>query len=118
MIAHEFNYSTRDYAILRYENPPETSLKVQKGIRPEKGEKLTIFSHPNGVPLSWSGWCEHVGDHDQGDRFEYHCDTKRGSSGAAVLNEDYEIVGIHNQGSTYLGFNSGTYLMDIPEFKK
>ena len=113
VLAHEFSNS-RDYALLKYDNTPEEFLPLNGKDRPQYGDKVTIFSHPEGVPLAWSGWCSHEGEHS-GKRFEYRCSTKGGSSGAAVLNEDLEIVGVHNQGSAFYGVNAGTYVIDIPE---
>ena len=118
VVAREFDYGLRDYALLRYEKTPEAYLELNSEDRPKIGDKLTIFSHPKRAPLSWSGWCKHEGEHSAGDRFEYTCDTKAGSSGAAILNENYEVVGVHNQGMSYYQVNAGTYVADIPTFKK
>lgn len=111
VLAHE-NNSLRDYAILRYSPAPSASLPINRSNRPKAGQRLTIFSHPNGIPLAWSGYCKHEGNY-YGQRFSYKCDTMGGSSGAAVLNENFEIVGIHNLGSSSLQLNAGTYLADI-----
>ena len=115
IIAKEFN-DTRDYAILKYDETPDVYFKINKTDRPEAGNKLTILSHPEKAPLSWSGWCEHKGDYKSA-QFRYDCDTKGGSSGAVVLNENLEVVGIHNLGSSYYSFNAGTYLDEIPAFQ-
>ena len=105
-----------DYAVLEYSNAPSDSLNPNASSRPRYSDYLTIFSHPEGQPLMWSNWCQHDGD-DMGKRFSYQCDTKGGSSGAAVLNENLEIVGIHNQGNYGKRVNSGTYLIDIKAFQ-
>lgn len=115
VVARE-NNNLRDYAILRYEPVPPTALKVNLTDRPRRGEKVTIFSHPNGIPLAWSGFCDHQGDFS-GQRFSYQCDTQGGSSGAPVLNENLELVGVHNLGAAYAQLNAGTYLIDIPAFQ-
>jgi V8-like Glu-specific endopeptidase len=112
VVSREFN-STNDYAILRYSPAPSASLPLNTADRPGSGDRLTILSHPNGVPLAWSGWCQHDGNYG-GNKFAYQCDTMGGSSGAAVLNEDLEIVGVHNLGSSGYQINAGTYVADIP----
>ena len=43
----------------------------------------------------------------------YSCDTMRGSSGAPIFNEKFEVVGVHNLGSKEIEVNAGTYLYDI-----
>ncbi len=102
-----------DYAVIRVSNPPATSLRLNASDRPQRGNPLTIYSHPSLRPLSWSGWCA-VGEVGyQGSHFSYKCDTEGGSSGAAVLNKNYEIVGIHNFGSAANGLNAASYVADI-----
>lgn len=115
VIARE-NNNLRDYTVLRYDSAPNASLPLNLSRRPREGDRLTIFSHPQGVPLAWSGFCQHEGSFSA-QKFAYKCDTLGGSSGAAVLNENLEIVGVHNLGSTYYQVNAGTYLMDIPMFQ-
>jgi len=115
VIAKE-NNNLRDYAVLRYSPAPSSSLPINASNRPRLGDRLTIFSHPNGVPLSWSGYCNHKGNFSS-QKFSYDCDTKGGSSGAAVLNAKMEIIGVHNLGSGYQQVNAGTYLADIPVFQ-
>ncbi|NRA63909.1 MAG: trypsin-like peptidase domain-containing protein [Pseudobacteriovorax sp.] len=103
-----------DFALLKYDRYPEPYIPVNLDQKPSEGEPLTIFSHPDGEPLQGSGWCWHLGDY-LGKKFKYDCDTLKGSSGAPILNEQFEIVGIHNLGKASLGFNAGTYLQDIVE---
>ena len=107
------NNGNRDYAILRYDSAPDAYIDVNKSQKPRKGDALTILSHPQGQPLSWSGWCKHSGAYE-GNKFSYNCDTKGGSSGAVVLNEDLEIVGIHNLGNSSYQINAGTYIQSVP----
>ena len=116
VVAKELN-NLRDFAILKYDETPQASFPLNTTSRPKQGDKLTILSHPEGVPLAWSGWCQHEGDFGEM-KFSYKCDTKGGSSGAVVLNENLEVVGIHNLGSQYYNKNAGTYLMDIPSFQR
>lgn len=114
VLAREFN-DERDYAIIKVENPPKYSFPLNLQDRPQKGDELTIYSHPMSRPLSWSGWCKNKGDFD-GKRFAYTCDTEGGSSGAVVLNKKMQVVGVHNVGAASSGVNAGTYAKDILAF--
>ena len=111
------NHFNGDYALLRYETYPEQSLKIDLDQQLQYGDKLTIFSHPNHRALSWSKWCEYEGLlEDQTYRMSYTCDTESGSSGAAVLNENFDIVGIHNLGIWSRKINGGTFIGEIKDF--
>lgn len=116
VVAAEFT-SERDYAVLQYEPAPKSRLAVNLDKAPELGDEISIFSHPNGLPLSWSGVCTHDGEY-KGLRFSYGCDTFSGSSGAAILDKDFRVVGIHNMGSDFYQTNAGTYLLEIPVFQQ
>lgn len=103
----------KDYAFIRYDQAPKVYLPVNTERKPATGEKIIIYSHPRGRTLETSGWCTVKGQ-TMGQRFRYFCDTEGGSSGAAILNERFEIVGIHNLGNSYQRFNAGTYIMSTP----
>lgn len=113
VLAHVFT-ENQDYAVLTYDSFPEASLPVNLIDRPKLGDALTLYSHPNGQALTWSGWCNHQGE-GTGYRFRYDCDTLSGSSGAAILNAKLEVVGIHNQADDDTSFNAGSYVMDMRE---
>ena len=98
----------KDYAILRYDNVPVESLRVNLASNVEYGDQLTILSHPLNQPLSTSGPCHYLGNYKGSNMLSYDCDTQAGSSGAAVLNERMEVVAIHSIGSNYYEANAGT----------
>jgi V8-like Glu-specific endopeptidase len=98
----------KDYAILRYDNVPDESLRVNLAGDVEYGDQLTILSHPLNQPLSTSGPCQSLGNYKGSNMLSYDCDTQGGSSGAAVLNERMEVVAIHSIGSNFYEANAGT----------
>lgn len=126
-----------DFALVKYKTYPEAALKLN--AKPlEKGEKIAIYSHPNGRPLQWSGWCTIENsklpkEQDESDALSadgrlmspegkalmgstsvgYPCDTEGGSSGAAVINSNYEVVGIHGGVWRKLNLNYATPLNEV-----
>lgn len=103
-----------DYAILKFNNPPSSSLGLHVETYKKVGDRITIFSHPRGRELEWSGWCkvtDYIGDYQT--QFTYFCDTEPGSSGAAVVDENGKITGIHNGGKPN-EYNYATFTYDIP----
>ena len=107
-----------DYAILRYTGTPSEYLPVNLSRRPSPGDVLQIFSHPSGVPLASSGTCQLLGDFETGTQFAHDCDTLGGSSGAAVLNGAFEVVGTHAFGIESYDVNGATYMADIPVLRQ
>ncbi len=103
-----------DYTIFRVEPYPASFLAIsEQEIR--HGERISIFSHPRRRPLEWSGFCEAKGLSSYNDsQFGYECDTDGGSSGAAILNEGNEIVGIHNFYNSLDNLNGGTSVTQTP----
>ena len=84
----------RDYAIIRVSPIPPTIVPVALDQASSSGAPLTIFSHPGGRPLEWSGACQVMSPTST--EFSYQCDTQGGSSGASVLRDDtLRITGIH-----------------------
>ncbi len=112
------NHFSADYAILKYDTHPEQFIEIANSSELRFGEALTIFSHPNHRALSWSNWCEYLGPLDDSlYRMSYKCDTESGSSGAVILNENLEIVGVHNLGIWSRKINGGTFISEMPELK-
>lgn len=110
-----------DYAFFLVDPVPPVAVKVDLAARPRAGTKLTLFSHPWGRPLEWSGTCELMPptDHGGSQRFDHRCATESGSSGGAMLDDaTLEIVGIHdadNGSDTVVATeNEATYVLDTP----
>ena len=114
IIASELN-EERDYAIFRVFPVPTGSI----GLNPETvsvDAQISIFSHPRKRHLEWSQWCKVEGlvGKSHGHQFYYSCDTEGGSSGAAVLDKNYHVVGIHNFYSKDLNRNAATMIASTP----
>ena len=111
-IIHSEHNSLKDYALIIVDPIPDFQLTVNTRYNPRKYQAITIFSFPQKRPLEWSGWCsidDKIPSSEQ-HQFSYECDTQGGSSGAAVLNENLEIVGIHNFYSYELNRNGATFI--------
>ncbi len=110
------NSANEDYALIKVYPIPPAAIAPDVDRMAVIGDTITIFSHPDEMPLRWSGLCgiereQHL-DLPQ-ESFQYNCDTKRGSSGAGVLNYlSLKIVGVHNGGTNFNGeMNYGTKIM-------
>ena len=112
------NHFNGDYALLRYETYPEQSLKIDLDQQLQYGDKLNHFfsSQPQSLYLGQSGVNMKDLLEDQTYRMSYTCDTESGSSGAAMLNENFDIVGIHNLGIWSRKINGGTFIGEIKDF--
>lgn len=110
-----------DYALLKVSPIPPVAVKVDFKKRAKVGEKVTIFSHPEELPLRWSQICriQKTNDADFDPALIHHvCDTNPGSSGATIINYyTLKVVGIHDGGKldgNGGGLNYGTYIYDTP----
>jgi hypothetical protein len=110
-----------DYAFFLVDPIPPVAVDVDLGARPATGTKLTLFSHPWGRPLEWSGLCDLMPPRENGgpERFEHRCATEGGSSGGVMLDDaTLKIVGIHDSddGSDTVAatVNQATYVLDTP----
>ncbi len=74
-------------------------------------QRAYIIGHPQGRKLSFSIHDNYLLDHD--DRLlHYRSPTEPGSSGSPVLNEDWELIGLHHKGlkkMPKLNGKDGTY---------
>lgn len=97
VVMREFSRSA-DYAVVRMDGGPGVMIAPNFAEPPQVGEAVSIFSHPGGRPLEWSGNCQLVQVDVVGNSLFHSCDTQVGSSGAPILNPDGEIIGIHTHG--------------------
>lgn len=111
-----------DFAIVKVSPIPPVAIAPDMQRRPVVGDTLTIFSHPDELPLQWSRSC---GVESQNypelppDYMQHQCDTNPGSSGATILNIlTLKVVGIHDGGHvdqvSGKGMNYGTYILNSP----
>lgn len=113
-----------DFAIIKVSPIPPVAIAPDMQRRAVLGDSLTIFSHPDELPLQWSRSC---GVESQNypdlppDYLQHQCDTNPGSSGATILNLiSLKVVGIHDGGfvdpTSKKGINYGTYILNSPLF--
>lgn len=110
-----------DYALIKVSPIPPVFVKVDFTKRTRIGTKVTIFSHPEELPLRWSQNCkiQKVANTDFSQDLIHHiCDTNPGSSGATIIDAlTLKIVGIHDGGradTNGAGLNYGTYVYETP----
>lgn len=110
-----------DFAVIKVSPTPPVAIAPELQRRAAYGDTLTIFSHPDEMPLQWSRLCgvERMSYPDLPPDFLRHqCDTNPGSSGATILNVlSLKVIGIHDGGTVDengQGMNYGTYIMDSP----
>ena len=102
---------------------PTATIAPELERRAIIGDTLTMFSHPEELPLRWSPFCgiERVQHPDlPKGAFHHQCDTNPGSSGATILNIlTLKIIGIHDGGvvNSNGGMNYGTYIMNSPLYE-
>lgn len=96
-----------DFAILKVSPVPPVAIAPDMQRRAIIGDTVTIFSHPDELPLRWSRLCgvEMVQHPDlPAGSIQHKCDTNPGSSGATIINAlTLKVIGIHDGG---LGGNS------------
>lgn len=110
-----------DYALLKVSPVPPVAVKADWSKRAKLGTKITIFSHPEELPLRWSPTCKVMKvEQDNFDMALIHhqCDTNPGSSGATIITQiSPKVIGIHDGGisdGNGGGLNYGTYIYDTP----
>ncbi len=121
-----------DFALFKVSPVPPVAIAPEMNRRAVIGDTVTIFSHPDGLPLQWSKLCgiERLAHPDLPEgSIQHKCDTNPGSSGATLINAlTLKIVGIHDGGlgaNPYddpnhpnsplsTGMNYGTFILDSP----
>ncbi len=106
-----------DFAVIKVAPIPDVFILPDLTQYPVPSDVITIFSHPDGLPLHWSSSCQiekAVDPHISKEFIQHQCDTNPGSSGAAIINANsLKIIGIHDGGyvTSDHGMNYGTYIM-------
>lgn len=110
-----------DFAIFQVSPAPTAFISPDLRRHAAIGDTLTLFSHPEYMPLQWSQLCgfERTQDPELPPKFLLHqCDTNPGSSGAAMINAiSLKIVAIHDGGhadENHKGMNYGTFILSSP----
>ncbi len=115
MILVQETSNDRDYALFVVDNAPAEKVALASG-NARWGTPITMFGHPSGRPLEWSGECELLDPSYGGwssQAFSHQCDTEPGNSGSAVVDSrTLEIVGIHDGGIA--PYNYGTFISNTP----
>ena len=91
-----------DYALLRLEDtavlrdrPPLAVPRIPRAL--ERGMRLNIVQCPDGGPLRYAIRNNFfVGRAPQNFKLRYLTDTKQGSSGSPVMDDDWQVVALHH----------------------
>lgn len=109
--------SKNDFAILKVSPVPDFAVAVELNRKATVDDVVTIFSHPEELPLRWSKTCIVENPTDtkfSPDTLQHKCDTNPGSSGATIIDATTnKVIGIHDGGrltAPAVGINYGTYL--------
>ena len=121
-----------DYAVIKVSPIPPVAIAPELKRRAVIGDTLTIFSHPDELPLRWSRLCgvERLQHPDLPvGSIQHKCDTNPGSSGATIIDViSLKVVGIHDGGyganeygdpqnpesPVSTGMNYGTFIVNSP----
>ncbi len=127
-----FRDAKSDFAILKVSPIPPVAIAPDLNRRAIIGDTVTVFSHPDDLPLRWSTLCgiemaQHL-ELPLG-TIQHKCDTNPGSSGATIINAlTLKVVGIHDGGfgadplndtenpnsPVATGMNYGTFIQNSP----
>lgn len=123
IVIAQLNQDGNDFALIKVSPVPTAAVAPELNRRAVVGDTLTMFSHPEELPLRWSPFCgverEQHSDLPKG-AFHHKCDTNPGSSGATILNIlTLKVIGIHDGGvvNSNGGMNYGTYIMNSPLYE-
>ncbi|WP_414565598.1 MULTISPECIES: trypsin-like peptidase domain-containing protein [unclassified Anabaena] len=90
-----------DYALLKINTPTQhKAISINEISILDSGQEIRIIHHPQGNPVVISGLGQimQVGD----DYIDHNVKTDHGSSGAPILNRQWELIAIH-QGNPGIG---------------
>ena len=117
LFAQTNKFIGNDFAILKVSPAPEVSVAIELERKATTDDVITIFSHPEELPLQWSKNCVVEESTDfifTAAALQHKCDTNPGSSGATLLDATTgKVVGIHGGGrltSEGEGMNYGTFM--------
>lgn len=74
------------------------NLTLDNFSTPQKDHRVNIIQHPDGGFMKIALPDKIIGSYDQ--YLFYKTDTKEGSSGSPVFNQDWEVVALHHAGKT------------------
>jgi hypothetical protein len=89
----------QDWAVVRTTDvPPPTSsiLGLRGAVAPRPDDYVFIIQHPDGGP-KMIGLSHNLVRYVDNDVLQYWTDTKAGSSGAPVFNNEWQVVGLHHR---------------------
>ena len=108
-----------DFAIMKVSPVPEAAIGVELERKAAVDDQITIFSHPEEMPLRWSQNCVVENPTDTAlppQALQHKCDTNPGSSGATILDtKTLKVIAIHDGGrltGRTDGMNYATFLTD------
>ncbi len=109
-----------DYAILRVENASSEGIPLSNwgmlkvvSLQPDLfiGDRLNVIQHPKGrikeVALRTNFY---LGTNSGKNRLHYLSDTESGSSGSPVMNDEWQVIGLHRAWNYYENFYKGRIL--------
>jgi hypothetical protein len=109
-----------DFVVLRFTTSIDTSgMQIPSiGGDPVDQQALYIYHEPFGQPFTLTRLnCWAIRGTDDGVELHHHCDTDNSSSGAPIMNENFQLVGIHLAGGLspddISSWNRGLLLSEI-----
>ncbi len=108
---------TLDYAVLRIahtsaDNVPLTDWGTLKIVRLQpnlvQGTRLNVIQHPGGRVKEFALRSNfYIGSDAASDRLHYLSDTEKGSSGSPVLDDNWQVIGLHRAWDYYNRYYDG-----------
>ena len=92
-----------DWAVIRLDGPVPPNLPIldlRSGATVKPDDRVYIIQHPAGGPKQ-IGMIHNVVKSVDEDVITYWTDTKEGSSGSPVFNEQWQVVGLHHYWVSY-----------------
>ena len=91
-----------DYTIVKIKNDKKlkefASLEIENHVIPQKGHLVNIIQHPEGEPKMIAMPDEIISVNLKENHLFYLADTKSGSSGSPVFNQEWKVVALHHGG--------------------